>query len=155
MHSHVRHNFDTRDYCGLEPIQLCWYRSLMQNTIHPITNSQLIFHGFKMDVGRALLAIATLKDHLEKKSEQPLFLALGFTKPHLDFNAPKKYWDLYDREKIKLANNYYPPRFNPDQNVSAKEFNRYGRTAGDVKRTKEFQAEARHAYYACVSLGER
>ena len=36
------------------------------------------------------LAIATLKDHLKHKPDQPLFLALGMVKPHLDFIAPKK-----------------------------------------------------------------
>jgi iduronate 2-sulfatase len=86
-----------------------------------------------------------------KRTGEPFFLACGFWRPHLPFNAPKKYWDLYDRDKIKLADNYYPPRGNPAQNVSAEEFARYGRTAGDVKVTKAFQAEARHAYYACVS----
>ncbi len=85
-----------------------------------------------------------------KQSGQPFFLACGFWRPHLPFNAPKKYWDLYDRDEIKLADNYYPPRFNPAQNVSAREFERYART-GDIKATREFQAEARHAYYACVS----
>lgn len=49
------------------------------------------------------LAIATLHDHLENKPDQPLFLALGFKKPHLDFIAPKKYWDLYDDAQFQLA----------------------------------------------------
>lgn len=35
------------------------------------------------------------------KGDQPFFLALGFLKPHLPFNAPKKYWDLYQEEDIQ------------------------------------------------------
>ncbi|HEY1082278.1 MAG TPA: sulfatase-like hydrolase/transferase, partial [Prosthecobacter sp.] len=31
----------------------------------------------------------------KEKPDQPLFLALGFVKPHLPFAAPKKYWDLF------------------------------------------------------------
>ena len=56
------------------------------------------------------LAIATLKDHLARKPTQPLFLALGFTKPHLDFIAPKKYWDLYDPKAIQLASQTKAPK---------------------------------------------
>jgi arylsulfatase A-like enzyme len=37
------------------------------------------------------------------KQNKPFFLSVGFKKPHLPFAAPKKYWDLYDRNKIKLA----------------------------------------------------
>ncbi|MFC2109184.1 sulfatase [Bacteroidota bacterium] len=37
------------------------------------------------------------------KSNKPFFLGVGFQKPHLPFVAPKKYWDLYKREDIKLA----------------------------------------------------
>ena len=40
-----------------------------------------------------------------KEMKVPFFLACGFWKPHLPFNAPKKYWDLYQREKIQLAAN--------------------------------------------------
>ena len=41
--------------------------------------------------------------------DDPFFLALGFHKPHLPFNSPKKYWDLYDRESIPLAGNPFAP----------------------------------------------
>ena len=40
-------------------------------------------------------AIAHLKD-LAKTPNKPFFLSLGLYKPHLNFVAPKKYWDLYD-----------------------------------------------------------
>jgi len=32
--------------------------------------------------------------------DKPFFLAVGFWKPHAPFNAPKKYWDLYDPKTI-------------------------------------------------------
>jgi len=37
------------------------------------------------------------------KTDKPFFIAAGFHKPHLPFVAPKKYWDLYKPEDIKLA----------------------------------------------------
>ncbi len=37
------------------------------------------------------------------KSNQPFFFAVGIAKPHLPFVAPKKYWDLYNREGMPLA----------------------------------------------------
>lgn len=44
-------------------------------------------------------------DRLEKLAgkKQPFFLGVGFKRPHLPFVAPKKYWDLYERENIPLA----------------------------------------------------
>jgi arylsulfatase A-like enzyme len=41
-----------------------------------------------------------------KASGKPFFIATGILKPHLPFNAPKKYWDLYDFDKIQLPANY-------------------------------------------------
>jgi iduronate 2-sulfatase len=51
----------------------------------------------------AIKAIADLRRL--KESGKPFFLACGFVKPHMPFYAPKKYWDLYDRDEIGIADN--------------------------------------------------
>jgi len=60
----------------------------------------------------ALRAIEKLKQL--KKQDKPFFLATGFLRPHLPFNAPQKYWDLYPEESIHLPDNYYNPKNAPD-----------------------------------------
>ena len=39
------------------------------------------------------------------KAQTPCFVACGFTKPHLPFVVPKKYWDLHPPETIRLPEN--------------------------------------------------
>ncbi len=53
--------------------------------------------------GKAIEAMREIK-------AKPFFLAVGFTKPHLPFVAPKKYYDLYPLEKVKLPANPFPPK---------------------------------------------
>lgn len=98
------------------------------------------------------LAIATLKDHVNKKKDQPLFLALGFTKPHLNFIAPKKYWDLYDPGDITLATQTDGPKNGAATGLHASfelrtrhGIPKYGPIGDDLART------LLHGYYACVS----
>lgn len=95
------------------------------------------------------LAVATLRD-LSRKSE-PIFLAVGFTKPHLPFVAPKKYWDLYDPAKIQLAPNKFRPTDAPDYAIqSGGELRNYhGIPAGSIP--DDLARQLKHGYYAAIS----
>lgn len=85
-----------------------------------------------------------------KKSGEPFFMACGFFRPHMPFYAPKKYWDLYDRDSIKIAENRYRPENAPKILRGSTEFRTY--SFGDYKpNTKAFDKMMRHGYYACVS----
>lgn len=53
------------------------------------------------------LAVKALQN--VKQKQQPFFLAVGFWKPHLPFNPPKKYWDLYKNSSVQPASNPGPP----------------------------------------------
>lgn len=84
-----------------------------------------------------------------KEKDQPFFLACGFWRPHLPFNAPKKYWDMYYREDIALATNRYRPEDLPSQVSSSTEIKSYALV--DNTSDIEFHRKAKHGYYACLS----
>jgi arylsulfatase A-like enzyme len=102
----------------------------------------------------ANLALEKLQELAERDS--PFFLGVGFFKPHLPFNAPAKYWDMYNREDMPLSPNPYIP-----ENVStaslhrSSEFGNY--ELGDESASlegpvsDEYARKLMHAYLACVS----
>lgn len=97
-------------------------------------------------------AIATLKDMTEKNPEKPFFLALGFKLPHLNWVAPAKYWDLYDRDEIKLATQVTGPKngaqigLHPSFELRVRaNIPKIGPMGDELSRT------LLHAYYASVS----
>jgi len=89
---------------------------------------------------------------MKEVKDKPFFLAVGFLKPHLPFIAPKKYWDLYKRDKISLADNPFAPKDSPKiawtnwQELRAYEGVPQTGSLGD-----EQARELIHGYYACVS----
>jgi iduronate 2-sulfatase len=85
-----------------------------------------------------------------KKSGKPFFMACGFYKPHLPFYAPKKYWDMYDRDKIALAENRRRPKNAPKMLRGSGEIRSYHNR--NLKYNSDaWHAAGRHGYYACVS----
>ncbi|MET2984339.1 sulfatase [Aureibaculum conchae] len=102
----------------------------------------------------ANLAIAKLKEL--KNKEQPFFLGVGFFKPHLPFNAPKKYWDLYDREEIPLSTNPYIPKgVDLESLQNSGEFKSYQlsdeKPSLNNQLSDDYAKKINHAYYAAVS----
>lgn len=87
-----------------------------------------------------------------KRDGKPFFLALGFMKPHLPFNAPKKYWDLYDRQKISLPENYLQPENIPTEAYhNFGELRRYHAIPEKGLLSDDMALKMLHGYYACVS----
>jgi len=87
-------------------------------------------------------------------SDTPVFMAVGFWKPHLPFVAPKSYWDMYDPQALPFPQNYFTPEGAPEASLHA-----YGelRSYTDIPNDKELPLDSAlarqliHGYYACVS----
>ena len=95
----------------------------------------------------ANLAVKTLGELGQKK--KPFFLAVGFWKPHLPFNAPKRYWDMYDSAKL-------PPLTNPERPANAPEIAFHDaremlRSFKGKPPTPAQVRELRHGYYAATT----
>ena len=88
---------------------------------------------------------------LEKKHEKPFFLAAGIFRPHMPWNVPKKYFDMFPLDKIEL------PPFNkedlkdlPDEGLKMANPNQ-----DHTKLANETQwKEAIRAYLACIAYAD-
>jgi len=86
------------------------------------------------------------------KMDQPFFLAAGFMKPHLPFNAPAKYWDMYKPEDIDLADNPFEPTDAPKESIhNWGELRKYYGIPQKGNMPEDLARDLVHGYYACVS----
>jgi iduronate 2-sulfatase len=84
--------------------------------------------------------------------ESPFFLSVAFSKPHLPFAAPQRYWDLYDRDLIEIH-----PFQERAENSPAIAYHNFGELRGYTDIPNEGpipehkQRELIHGYMAATS----
>jgi len=126
-----------------------WYLKASA-TEAPDVPDNAYFDGAQTDV--AIEKLAELK-----QKDKPFFFGIGYYRPHLPFNAPKKYWDMYDRNSIPLAENDYLPKNSPPMAINnLRELRGYTdfKKIPKAHEGKLSEAEARllkHGYLASVS----
>jgi len=85
-------------------------------------------------------------------SGKPFFLAVGFHRPHLPFNAPGEFWDLWDRSDFSVAPFQEPSQGGPSiayHNFS--ELRSYTDIPSSGPLSEDKQLELIHAYYAATA----
>jgi len=87
-----------------------------------------------------------------KKSKKPFFLGVGFMKPHAPYNAPKKFWDLYQQKDMQALGSTDKPK-----NISKLNWFDYKEIRGlsNLPKKGSFSTttaqKLRHGYYAATS----
>ncbi|EMI57720.1 sulfatase [Rhodopirellula sallentina] len=94
------------------------------------------------------------KSKLEQDYDQPFFLALGFYKPHVPLTAPKRYYDLFDREKLTMPTVLENDLDDVPEIGKRWVLDRRDLIAEDAVQqySPTYRRELVHAYHACVAL---
>ena len=128
-------------------------RQSLNGQVKPYENANVSDEGYPdgLILNSAINELRKLKE-----TNKPFFLGVGFFKPHLPFNAPKKYWDLYDRNSIPIAPDPdIPEGIHPVSIGKMGEF--YNYKLSDEKPTlsqpvsDEYARKLIHGYYASIS----
>ncbi len=93
-----------------------------------------------------------------KADGKPFFFGVGFKKPHLPFCAPKKYWDMYERDRMPVADfqdmSSDPVEYAYHNSLEIKGYSDIPPFESYIDTRHldtETQKRLLHAYYACVS----
>ena len=130
-----------------------WTRKLVfgLSTEAPDVADNTLYDGKVADAAIARIQQYAADGSQTSSSKPPFFLAVGFIKPHSPYIAPKKYFDLYNIQKIKTDLPEFPIDAPQYAGHNSGELRRYSDqpSRGAIPVSK--QQEVRHAYYACVS----
>ena len=87
-----------------------------------------------------------------KNPGEPVFLAVGFLKPHLPFCAPRKYWDLYKTDQFQLPAVRRAPKGAPAYAPTAfGELRNYKDVPDKGEIPEDLQRKLIHGYHAATS----
>ncbi len=91
-------------------------------------------------------------DYLDRYKDKPFFLAVGFVKPHSPPTAPRKFFDLYDVDKIELPVDFdsvpRAPAGLPEISIASRNSDLFIGRASPPALSKEMK----RAYYASSSF---
>ena len=147
---------------GIEPID--WWQSLWKDyqtkenkELEKITGKGPAFEIANVKDSvliDGLLTNKVIRDIKKLKNKSsPFFLTAGFISNHLPFIAPKRFWDIYDYDSIKLPLNQSPPINAPKISISYNAELIYGYSGipkkGDLPL--DLSKKLTHGYYATVS----
>lgn len=131
-----------------------YYGRPTNRTLSPFEAADVTDNGYAdgLNAEEAIKQLRNLQD-------TSFFLAVGFYKPHLPFNAPKKYWDLYEPDEIPEADYNESP-----QNIKSRICLHNNRTSYEPRGTytwpddslwwqvtPEREKVLKHGYCAAVS----
>ncbi|KMT64487.1 iduronate-2-sulfatase [Catenovulum maritimum] len=97
------------------------------------------------------VALKTL-EQLVEQSDKPFFFGFGMNKPHLPWIAPKKYWDLYNKQDIALAEHSLAPTNAAAMGLHASfELRTFSNVPNFGDLPDDLSLDLKHAYLACIS----
>jgi len=118
----------------------------------PVEKADVADNVYK-DGKNAELAVEELQKLAQ--GDQPFFLAVGFSKPHLPFTAPSKYWELFEREQFDVSPVQAPVAGSPDyawQDSWELKSGYWGIPERGEPIPEDLQRELIHGYYASTSF---
>ena len=96
-------------------------------------------------------------EQLEKfsKNGQNFFLAVGMYRPHVPFVAPKKYFDMYDRNSVEIMYSGSTPEYLntlPEPAAKSIRWGNRNQVLLNLKSNNELAKEIKEAYFATTTF---
>jgi iduronate 2-sulfatase len=146
LHSNVRSAREGADTDPMDPKYDAWKQHFVMG---PVTEAPEVADNLLYDGQVADRAIATLK----RVKDRNFFLAVGFTRPHVPYVAPKKYWELFASEDLPSAPYSQRPDGSPAWALPPmQDFNGYADVPSTGRLPDALLRRLTHGYYASVAF---